>query len=400
MKKRLQQCFALCKLIIAFIIKKLFCQKIANRHIWLISEKLTEARDNGYHLFVYLRTNHPEIPVYFVIQRNSVDLPKIEKYGNVLSANTIKHYVYYLCALYSISSQPNGAAPEPKSITTRFRKKMTKNQRIIFLQHGITKDELPHSFDYSATHYSLFVCSSRIEQKFVEEMYKYPAGIVKNLGLCRFDYLKHNSLQKKRIVLVMPSFRGWLISKNTSQEASESEKERFVKSDYFTTYCSMLCNASLQDYLQSKGYKLVFYPHYAMQSFISCFKRCETELVTIADRFHYDVQKLLIESSCLITDYSSVFFDFAYMDKPEIFFQFDEDKYRSAHYKKGYFDYRENGFGPVFDNTDQVVKYLAQIIDNGCILEQKYINRINMFFDKRDDQNCARTFEAITSIKD
>lgn len=37
--------------------------KVANprfRHVWLVSERGREARDNGYHYFAYLRRAHPE----------------------------------------------------------------------------------------------------------------------------------------------------------------------------------------------------------------------------------------------------------------------------------------------------------------------------------------------------
>ena len=42
----------------------------------------------------------------------------------------------------------------------------------------------------------------------------------------------------------------------------------------------------------------------------------------------------------MITDYSSVFFDFSYMRKPVIFYQFDEKKFRKAQYAEGYFSYK------------------------------------------------------------
>lgn len=48
----------------------------------------------------------------------------------------------------------------------------------------------------------------------------------------------------------------------------------------------------------------------------------------------YDVQQLLKESLLLITDYSSVFFDMMYMNKPVIFYQFDENQYRKVIIKK------------------------------------------------------------------
>ena len=40
------------------------------KDIWLISERGTEAKDNGYWMFKYIRENHPEINVYYLIDKN------------------------------------------------------------------------------------------------------------------------------------------------------------------------------------------------------------------------------------------------------------------------------------------------------------------------------------------
>ena len=55
-------------------------------------------------------------------------------------------------------------------------------------------------------------------------------------------------------------------------------------------------------------------------------------------------QDLLNNSSVLLTDYSSVFFDFAYLKKPVIYYHPENDSY---HYEGSYFDYETMGFGDV-----------------------------------------------------
>lgn len=62
---------------------KIVCAKflsffITKKDIWLICEKKTEARDNGYHLYKYIRENSPEISIYYIISRDSNDLSKIQ----------------------------------------------------------------------------------------------------------------------------------------------------------------------------------------------------------------------------------------------------------------------------------------------------------------------------------
>ena len=61
--------------------------------------------------------------------------------------------------------------------------------------------------------------------------------------------------------------------------------------------------------------------------------------VIIADFKDYDVQKLIIESKLLVTDYSSVFFDYSITGKPMLHFCYDYEKYSSM--RGLYFDIRE-----------------------------------------------------------
>ena len=58
--------------------------KYRKRNIYLISERGDDARDNGYHLFKYIRENHIDDNVYYVINENATDLKKINKYENII----------------------------------------------------------------------------------------------------------------------------------------------------------------------------------------------------------------------------------------------------------------------------------------------------------------------------
>ena len=193
----------------------------------------------------------------------------------------------------------------------------------------------------------------------------------------------------------MPTFRSWLRPNNPSFPATETEKEQFEKSDFYISYSNLLRNKKLEKLCNDYDYKVVFYPHYSLQSYIDCFKKYENHNIIVADRENYDVQELLIESRILITDFSSVFFDFAYMGKSEIFFQFDEARYRDSHYKKGYFDYLDNGFGPVVTDSDSLIKELELLLQRDGKVSEFYLKRINEFFDLRDNKNCERTYDAI-----
>jgi CDP-glycerol glycerophosphotransferase (TagB/SpsB family) len=72
---------------------------------------------------------------------------------------------------------------------------------------------------------------------------------------------------------------------------------------------------------------------------------------------HPDISHLYLAADALVTDYSSVFFDFALTDKPMAFIAPDLDHYRDE--TRGfYLDYHETVPGPVCDDTEEVIDVL------------------------------------------
>ena len=96
-----------------------------------------------------------------------------------------------------------------------------------------------------------------------------------------------------------------------------------------------------------------------LQKYLHHFQSGSARII-LADFDHFDVQTLLKESKLLVTDYSSVFFDFAYMQKASIYYQFDSADFHGKHYQKGYFNYREMGFGPVVETEDLLIKCIIE----------------------------------------
>ena len=101
----------------------------------------------------------------------------------------------------------------------------------------------------------------------------------------------------------------------------------------------------------------------------------------------------------LVTDYSSVAFDFAYLRKPILYTQFDRDEFFSGkHLRRGYFDYERDGFGEIEYDLDSTVSRIVEYMKNGCALKEKYNERINGFFAYCDTNNSERAFNAIYAL--
>ena len=123
------------------------------------------------------------------------------------------------------------------------------------------------------------------------------------------------------------------------------------------------------------------------------FFTTDCDRIEIADWKKYDIQDVLKRSALMITDYSSVFFDFAYMRKPVLFYQFDEKEYRQRQYGQGYFNYRDTVLGKWTDDESSVMEYLEKSLVDGMSLVDESV--IREFFPLWDKNNSERIYNAI-----
>ena len=354
--------------------------------LWIVSERGTDARDNAYHFFKYITKEHPEINAAYIISKDSPDRAKVAALGRVIDYGTFAHYLAYILAAVRVSTHIEGYTPDILFFNKFYQWIPRRGGKNIFLQHGIIKDDI--NFCHAdRTHIDMFVCSAVPEFEYIDRNYGYKPGVLVLTGLCRYDNLQKNE-QNTRKILFMPTWRSRLRS---------CSRQTFLQSAYFKIYNSLLNSAGLKTLLDEYDYELIFYPHYEVQKFLDCFTT-ENPRVKIADFEHNDVQALLIDSDVLLTDYSSVFFDYAYMRKPMVHYQFDEAQFRAQQYGAGYFDYRRDGFGKVVETEGEVLEELREILSRGAVIEEDYLRRINAFFTFNDRENCKRNYEAILKL--
>lgn len=375
------------------LISLIYKDKKKYKDSWIICERGTEAKDNGYKLFKYLRENYKEQKVYYIIDKTYLnDYKRVEKLGNIIQYGSFEHKMAFLISNRLISTHIGTICPW----SYRLYKKLfdlRNKKKFIRLGHGIIKDDLSINLNKNTTKIDLFITSSDRERYEVINRYGYSEEEVVCTGLARFDDLyEHKS---KKYILFMPTWRRNIAKAKIFNPAIDEEK-LFLESQYYKTMKSILNNKNLKSILEEYNYKLIFYPHYEMQKYLKYFDN--DLLIDIADKDYNDVQDLLKESKLLITDYSSVFFDFAYMMKPIIYYQFDRDDFFSNHYKKGYFDYIKDGFGDVIECEDELICKILYYIKNNFEVEERYKNNVGKFFKYRDKSNCNRIINAIKQL--
>ena len=387
------------------------------KRIWVFMDLPNASGDNGFYLFKHANedSNLKNIDKYYVFSKSKqigVNLPEMEyayfassktdkikkllgfetpnaeyreiqKVGSVLSNKSLKHRLYLLFAEKIITSHPDNNIIYPFWGNYPHLSGLAKS-KTVFLQHGVTKDNIAHWLNKSDKRLDLIVTVSDYERdSFLSPDYGYSEDIVKVLGFPRFDYLECGEDRKE--IVFMPTWR---------RQYDSYKNDRFIETNYFKSINEVLGDEELINHLKSKGYTFVFKPHRNLLKFLSTFDIHPD--IKMGTETSYN--EIFNHSSVVISDFSSVIFDFAYLKKPVIYHQVEKNYHFNV--DKAYFNYETMGFGPVTRSLDDLKSEIFKLIEDDCKMDEEYINRVDDFFKYRDKNNCRRVTDAILDIGD
>lgn len=363
--------------------------RFLRKQIYLFMDRTNKADDNSEHLFKYANQQGDGIKKYFILEKDSRDYNRLSKIGTVVGYKTFKHKLLYLLAHKIIASHPDESLLNPfydddknKDTRTLYNGLITSD--IYFLQHGVTKDDIAYYLRKYDKNLSLIVTVSEEEREsFTDGRYAYDPDIVQVLGFPRYDNLKNDN-NKKRI-LIIPTWRNYL----------EGSEKLFTSSEYYENLNNLVKDERLIKLAKEHDYEILFKPHPRLEYTIPNTDIRYLDLFEFDDniKISYDetYPELFETGSLLITDYSSVFFDFAYLKKPIIYYHYADD----YHHEDSYFDYESMGFGDKIKSHDDLINKIEEYILNDCKMEDKYVDRVNNFFKYTDKNNCKRVYDWI-----
>lgn len=427
------------------IIVSSFCSR-KHKDVWLVGENLGKSNgDNGFYFFEYLIKN-TEKEVYFLVDKNR-KLPEdlIGYSSNIISINSFKHFFYYfLCQYCIVSHGIRDAVPEVIALR---KKQLIKP--IVYLQHGVIKyKKIPYSkLSYNKS-IIRFIASSEDEKNIIvnEMMSKrlereisfvywklmsnniveklvegegvedtkllraseyvgksnYKSGLEKKLlelekkvgidpsrvlvtGLPRYDSLlkMQESTQVKKKILIFPTWREYLVKENVAD---------FENSDFYTHYLNLVTDQGFIELLRKTGYEVKFFMHVEMHKFYESFKKFESRYVKISDPTD-TVRHDVLESSILITDYSSLSWEFLLLGKPTIFYHFDFEEYLVA---RGTYAGTEGDWNGIVakSHSDLLTALWATVTSSNCSQAEE-LSELGF---QANPGACARVLEEIENI--
>lgn len=137
----------------------------------------------------------------------------------------------------------------------------------------------------------------------------------------------------------------------------------------------------LEKFLDESGYYFVIKKHF--------YHRMEVEnleayphIIDITNE-DIDIQRLIMETEILITDYSSIYIDYLLLDSPLLFYCYDYEHYL-ANDREMYFEYEDVTPGVKAKSFDELLGQLKEVIENGDSYGKEDRERVkNMFYCKK-----------------
>ena len=236
-----------------------------------------------------------------------------------------------------------------------------KGRNVFYLNtwHGTPIKKIGNDISYINNNFStnvkqwqldILLSQSSYEAEIYSRVFGIPATKIKLIGYPRNDVLLYNECFniskikellgvdfRKKVILYAPTFR----------ESMMDENGNFLS-------CPPIHFDKWEQCLSSK-YVVLFRAHSAVNNILNIqFNRFLIDVST------YDsLNDLMQISDILISDYSSIYFDYSIMDKPMICFAYDFDLYKA---ERGlYFDIRKELSDDIIENEDQLLDAILHL---------------------------------------
>ncbi|MEY8598326.1 MULTISPECIES: CDP-glycerol glycerophosphotransferase family protein [Mammaliicoccus] len=253
-------------------------------------------------------------------------------------------------------------------------KKLANDQTVISIP-DVTLEEYLYGFTKETERWDYLISPSEIATSRFKSAFKLKDDQILTLGYPRNDDLinfnhknyinelkkKHNIPSGKKVILYAPTWR---------------DNDREEKGQY-----NLNLKLDLKDFKSKLAdeYILIIRAHYLVSKNLELDNYSNIYDLSNAN----DINELFLMSDILITDYSSVYFDYANLKRPILFFAYDKDEY--ANDIRGFYTPYEEGLpGPIFTESEALIKYIENKYYETLPLDDKYIN-FNKKYNYLDD---------------
>lgn len=222
---------------------------------------------------------------------------------------------------------------------------IVENSNTNYYRSKITFKQMIETYDVDSKRYDYMISPNKFTTEVFSSAFNLKKEKLVEVGYPRNDYLfqcsdKEKTFLKeklgiplnKKVVLYAPTWR--------DNEFNAKGYNFKLKVD-FTKW---------EEYLGDE-YVVIFKPHYLIADTFGDYNH---EFVYKINS-NFDISKLYVISDVLITDYSSVFFDFSILNKPIYFYMYDIEDYRD-NLRGFYLDIYKDLPGDIYENEEEMLR--------------------------------------------
>lgn len=383
------------KEIIKFIPVRMFLhsRKIwKHRPIWLFIDKIYKAGDSSEYIYRYAMEKKDGIRKYYLVDKECPDYERLCKDGyKPVIRRSLKHRMVFLSADMIIISNSTVYAFNDMKIKGSAYIRDLMNFHTVCVQHGMSVQKIAVAQNRLRDNIRLYFCASPYEiENLSKPIYGYEnTNALKLTGVPRYDGLVNRD---KKQILISPTWRMQAAVQVTKNEGVARDYNPYFKeTTYYKVFNSLINDERLISAAKKYGYRIAYVLHPIVSPQVGDFDKNEyVDIIPAIGDMSYE--KMFCESSLMVTDFSGIQFDFAYMRKPLVYLH---HKDIPQHYEEGTFHYDTMAFGEICHDNDELITLLCEYMENGCKMKPEYIHRADDFFAFNDHNNCQRIYDVM-----
>jgi CDP-glycerol glycerophosphotransferase len=258
------------------------------------------------------------------------------------------------------------------------------------------KKSLRYSYSSDAKRYDFFLSPSPYYTKKMTSAFNLKAlgkeDAILELGYPRNDSLytasKEEILQIRNCLGIRPEEKVILYAPTWRESALDP-----AKGSSYGKGIEFQLGLDLKKLLKDLGeeYKILLRTHYFIRDNID-FSAYGDRLMDVSD--YRDINALYLAADLLITDYSSVFFDYAILKKPMLFYMYDLDSYQGI---RDFYIGLEELPGRIITREEVLAAVIRQSIADG--IDQERYDKFNHTFNPYPGPVAKKVWDAIISQK-
>nr|MCR5336987.1 CDP-glycerol glycerophosphotransferase family protein [Lachnospiraceae bacterium] len=370
---------------------------IKRRPIWMYLDKIYKGGDSAEYLYKYAVAQNDGNKHYYLIDKNTPDYKRLvaEGYKPLIRGSVLHRLIFLMADYMVISNSTVFAFNNFGTINSSYVRNLT-DFHVCCVQHGMSVQKIALAQTRLRDNTRLYFCASKYEIKNLSHpVYDYVGyDALKLTGVPRYDGLKSDD---KKQILITPTWRMQSAVPIRGSEGYQRDyNPMFKETPYYRIYNGLICDKRLLEAANKYGYKIKYVLHPIVSSQAKDYTPPEgVEVIPAVGDMSYE--KLFCESSLMVTDFSGVQFDFAYMKKPVLYLH---HKDIPQHYEEGSFFYDTMAFGEIARDNEELIDLLIEYMKDGCPMKEKYQERVDDFFHYHDHNNCERIYKVMQEYQD